>query len=794
MTAAPPVLPPRREYVPARPHLVALAVVTLFVAVLALPMLSGRWLASPHGDQYSSAYAFYAWEATEWRSTGSLPLWNPMIMGGLPFLAVVTHGDILYPTALLRAFLPVHVVMNVAFLIHYILAGFFMYLFLRRFAVSWTGAVTGALAYQLSGILISYVQPGHDGKLFVSTLLPLTLLALVLALRERRYWGYPLLAVAVALCLLSPHVQATYYLLVAAALFALYLTFGEATAEPLPARLARLAMTLAAVIAGFGIAMPQILPFLEYIPHSPRAGGYSVGYAGSTSYGVPWDHVPEFFLGGFTGAPEAYWGSNPLKLHSEYLGLPVIALAILGFGDRRRRLVWWISGIGLLFLLIALGGATPFYHLWWAVMPMVKKTRAPGMVFFVVAFCTAMFAALGMTRLEREGAGTGLRHARAWLIASGVIALLGLAGVFGRLAVALAPPERVAEAVAHAGVIRLSAVIGAILFAGVALLVWGRLQGRVPALAFALGLPLVVGADLWRDGVHFWTYSPPPKQGLYQTDTVIAHLKAQRMPFRVLDLGPYTRGIGVYPQNVLMAHGIPQVLGYQGNELRYFDELLGGRNEWRYLLTSTRLWDLLAVKFVLIPDSARIPGYRRILGPVETAAGSRGYLYEADSAPPYARVVPAAAKLDDAQIPPTLMDPRLPDYDRVVLLPPDAPVTPLPVTGMPPRAAARARVIAWRPGAMTIALAPAPTAASYLLVAENWYVDWRATVDGAPGQVLRGDNALITVPVPPGARQVELTYRSATYAKGKAIGIVSLALVLVAFLAPPVVAWRRRRG
>jgi hypothetical protein len=146
--------PQSTEYVPARPHLLALGILSLFIVILSLPMLSGQWLASAHGDQYSSAYAFYSWEGAEWRSTGSIPLWNPMIMGGLPFLAVVTHGDILYPTALLRYFLPVHVVMNLAFVLHYILAGWFMYLFLRRFAVSWAGAVTGALAYQLSGIMI----------------------------------------------------------------------------------------------------------------------------------------------------------------------------------------------------------------------------------------------------------------------------------------------------------------------------------------------------------------------------------------------------------------------------------------------------------------------------------------------------------------------------------------------------------------------------------------------------------------------------------------------------------------
>jgi hypothetical protein len=766
-------------YEPRRATLGAIALFTIWIAVLALPMLRGRWLAAPGGDQYSSGYAFRAWHAEQWRATGQIPLWNPMIFGGLPYLAAVTHGDVLYPTALLRLVIPAHTAMNLAFALHYVLAGFFTYLFLRRLRASWMGAVVGGLAYQLSGIIVSYAHPGHDGKLFVSTLLPLALLALVAALRERRWWGHPVLSLAVALCLLSPHVQTTYFLLIAAGLFALYLAFGETTAEPVRPRLGRLALALTAVILGFGIAMPQILPFLEYIPHSPRATGY-YGFAASASYGVPWDHLPEFFLAPFTGEGVTYWGSNPLKLHSEYLGLPVVALAVLGVGDGRRRLVWWLGGIGLLFLLVSLGNSTPFYRLWWAVMPLVKKTRAPGMAFFIVAFVTAVFAALGAARLER---GEGRKHVTAWLVVAGALAFLALAGVFGKVAIALAPAERAGAAAALGPTIRIGAVLGALALGLTALLALGRLSGRVSAATFAIGLPLVLGADLWRDGRRFWVYSDPPREGLYRQDSLVTRLRSEPLPFRVLDLG-------VYPQNVLMVHDVPQVLGYQGNELRYYDELLGGKNEWRYLFASTRLWDLLAVRFVIAPDTIQIPGYRHAMGPVQAAPGTRGYLLEADTPPPYARVVPAAAKVEDDRIAPTLADPRLPGFDRVVFLPQDAPVSPSPVSAWPAPSPSRASVTTWRPGAMVIDLDPAPQAPSYVLVAENWYLDWRATVDGAAAQVLRGDHALVTVPVPAGARRVELSYRSASYATGKAIGFTSLALLLAAFVVPAI----RSRG
>jgi hypothetical protein len=257
-------------------------------------------------------------------------------------------------------------------------------------------------------------------------------------------------------------------------------------------------------------------------------------------------------------------------------------------------------------------------------------------------------------------------------------------------------------------------------------------------------------------------------------------------PLRVLN-------INAYPLNVLMAHDIPQVTGYQGNELRYYDELLGGRNEWRYVLTAPQLWNLLAVRYVLISDTADIPGYHLSLGPVMTAAGTRAYLYEADTVPPYARVVRGAVKVDETMIPPTLADPRLPGYDRVVLFTNDAPVTPSPIEKtLPDLSKSKANVTAWDAGRMTIALEPPPAESSYVLVSENWYVDWHARVDGQTAPVLRGDNSLITVPVGPGARSIELSYHSRTFMRGKQLALLSMLIVLAGFIVPPVI--ERRRG
>ena len=65
------------------------------------------------------------------KSHHSIPRWNPYILGGLPFIDAM-HGDIFYPTTILKFFLPVHRALGWKLIIHVILAGIFMFFLLRR--------------------------------------------------------------------------------------------------------------------------------------------------------------------------------------------------------------------------------------------------------------------------------------------------------------------------------------------------------------------------------------------------------------------------------------------------------------------------------------------------------------------------------------------------------------------------------------------------------------------------------------------------------------------------------------
>ena len=209
-----------------------------------------------------------------------IPQWNPYLFGGLPYIAAM-HGDIFYPTALLRLLLPTDIGLTWGFVIHIFLAGCFTYGFLRAWGLGFYPSLVGGIAYMMSGDLAGLVSPGHDGKLFVSALMPLTLWLLVRGIRDGRHWAWGGIALTVGLAVLSPHPQLLQYMLLTTGAFGLFLDAHAARRDGtrLTRRegVTRLALALGAVVLGGAIGAVQYFPVAEYVPFSPRAGGKGLG-------------------------------------------------------------------------------------------------------------------------------------------------------------------------------------------------------------------------------------------------------------------------------------------------------------------------------------------------------------------------------------------------------------------------------------------------------------------------------------------------------------------------------------
>ena len=759
--------------------------------LLAWPALGGAFLVNPSSDQYIAGFAFREFAAQSLREGRGVPLWNPYQFGGMPYVAAM-HGDIFYPTFLLRLVLPTDVAMTWGFILHTSLAGWFTIGFLRASGVRTHAAMLGGVAYLLSGTVASYVSPGHDGKLFVSALLPAALWALVRGVRDGQHAAWGALALIVGLAALSPHPQLLQYLLLTAGAFALYLVVRpaavvsdvESTSEA-PANQRhgiRLVFALAAVLVGAGISAIQYLSVREYTPWSPRAGGK--GWDHAVSYSFPLEETINVYLPQFSGILENYWGRNQIHLHSEYIGASVLVIAFLGLDggllNRHLKHAWFWIGVLVVALFWAWGGNTPFYQLVYAVVPGTKFFRAPSTILYVVAFASAVLCAFGGEQLL--AGRTTRRYGVVWVAFAVVVGLIATAGGLTNLSLGLAG-DRAADIQANARAVILGAwrsALFVVLTVGIMLAV---ANGRLTRRLAGWGLLLVVTLDLYSIDRHYWRFSAPAKT-LFASDSIVAYLSAQPQPVRVIAL-PLSRNVSPHDPfllgDALMHHRVRGVLGYHGNELGRYQTLYGKDDDLQ-AIANPNFWALTNAEFLYTNvNGVPVQGATLVAGPVRNAAGTMTYLYDLPGDHPVAWVTPRLVQLDDASARATLMNPLF-DVRRVAIFEPDAKVAAGSVDApLPDRLPVAVRSSRYEPGAIDLTIDGSVPAGSALVVSENFYPGWTAAVDGRPAPVFRADLALIGLALPVGAQKVSLRFDSAPYKRGKIItfGAVALALIML---------------
>jgi len=769
-------------------------VYALCTFTLAYPALAGRFLVSPHSDQYIAGYAFREFAASTLRATGHFPLWNPYLFGGMPFVAAM-HGDIFYPTFLLRMVMPTDVAMTWGFIIHIFLSGLFTFGFLRAIGYTFYGSLIGGVAYMMSGQIASYVSPGHDGKLFVSALFPLALWVLYRGIRGGKAWTWGAFALIIGLCVLSPHPQLLQYTLLASGAYALFLAFVTLDGVRLdrPLAIKRLGAALAAVIVGLAIGAVQYLPVREYVAWSPRAGGLG-DYRVATSYAWNPEELLNVYLPQFSGMLDNYWGRNGIHLHSDYVGVVVLILAGAAFiglrsDPRRKHIIFWSVAL-LISLLWSLGSSTPLYHIPYAIVPGTKFFRAPATIFFVGTLAIALLACVGAERfLERR---VSSKYLIGWLVAGGIIAFLASVGGLTSIAESFVDERLFDRVLANRGALFIGAWRSFLFVALVVGLGFAIQRGRISGRAAAWALAALMVIDLWTIERLYWIFSPPAKV-IYASDPIVEMLKAETQPVRVLALplqqtpepDAFLRG------DALMTHRVRQVRGYHGNQIGRYNLLTDEYSDDNRLFSPNVLQLTNAQYFLTnISELPFLSNTTRVKGPVVNAAGDTAYLYRFNADNRYSWLTPVAVKAPDDQVLATVLNPRF-DVRRAALFDTSANVTVSPgVQTHPPPLTVETSVRHYEPGKVQIDLsAPAPQGSS-LVVSENYYPGWKATVDGKAARIGRADYTLIGVELPQGARSIELLFTSPSYERGKTITWLAIA---IGILMLGVGVWRDRR-
>ncbi|MFL5384710.1 MAG: YfhO family protein [Longimicrobiaceae bacterium] len=742
----------------------ALSIVYFFPA-----FLPGRQI---YGTDYlAGGFPFYSFVGNS-LSSGQLPTWVPYLFGGMPLSA--NPGSAYYPVQMvLAALLPVDRLLASVFVFQFWIAGIGMYLLARELGCrGWVAFVTG-LAFQFTGITASWVYAGHDGRVIVATWAPMVLFFLHRGIRTGRVAPFAGAAAALGMEFLSFQIQNSYYVLLTSALWAVFCLVHHGVARR-PAALARtVALGLGAVAFAFALAAVDFLPFTSYVPQSPRAGPEGRGYEFSTSYSMPPvgivamavpEHVGASVIDPETERPAfpSYRVQGGFKLHTEYVGALALVLLAAGIAVSRKRREWWFfAGLSIFALTMALGGNTPLFRLYYAVLPGLKQFRAPDLIYFVIALSVVAMAGLTLERLaelragarDRRGALTpdGAVLQRALWIGLGMagVALLGAAAAGGG-------PEGAGRA---AGWVRFALFAG---FTAALLAAWARGRLRTPLLAWLLAAVTVV--DLWIiDRRFFYTY--PSADQVFAADDVVDFIRSQPGPLRIWTFPVPSVYHASSPNggNYPMVFGIEQLGGEHPNPLKRFTEYLGAGEQvmvdWHHFVQEmgeVQTPQGAAIAFRGAPGFMDAANVRLVvsMAPLSDPAlrevfrGS-ALVYENTRALPRAYLVPALARTApgaELRAMETGWDPRqtafVADTARITL--PGGPLQ------------GGARVLRHEPGRVDVRVQA--SRAAFLVLADNYYPGWRATVDGRATPVYLANHTFRGVAVPAGSHLVSFRF------------------------------------
>lgn len=352
----------------------------LLAAVLGL--LAPAWLCGATVFWGDLTYIHHPWQAfsAQELQAGRLPLWDANLYLGMPAAATMQRA-LFYPLQgpfFVFGFASGLAVFHLA---HFWLAGWLTYLFLRRLRLPGSACLGGALLYALAGGVVS--RAAFINHLSTLSLLPALLLFFTGPRRA--------LAAALACAFLAGYPP----FLPGAAVMAWALALGVCARRP--ADLARAAVPVWAAAAALALALCacQLLPGLELMALSRRAGGMDA--AETLRFGYSWKDLRQWvspaLIAGFDPAVD-WWKTSYLG----FSGFAAAAAGLLALAGRRR----WAAAAALGSVLLLILGESFAPSVWlWRHLPPLKFIRYPGNVAYLALPAAALLCAAGLARLAR---------------------------------------------------------------------------------------------------------------------------------------------------------------------------------------------------------------------------------------------------------------------------------------------------------------------------------------------------------------------------------------------------------
>ncbi len=383
--------------------------------------LAGRVLAG--GDVFTYFYPYWS-EATRALRAWRIPLWNPYLFMGAPFLANSQVG-FFYPLNWpLWLLFPPHRSVHLSIVVHLVLAACNGYAWGRcSLRLGQPGAWVLGAAFALGGYLGAQVE--HVNQLQALAWLPLALL-----LWDRGWRALTGLALLFGLILLAGHTQTAFILFVGTGIYALSTTSGDDQEQCLAhCWIRRIGGTLLRLIiagtVGGALAAVQLVPAWELARLSIRAGG--LPFNERLSFSLSPLYLGRALLPGF------FENIPPHHIeHVAHIGISGLTLALVGLWGlviERRSQSWrGVLSLALTGLFLSPGLYNPLYVLLASFAPGFADFRVPARWLALYASGVAALAGYGVETLFKHHASVSWRKLILWMAVPCLLIAWAVAG------------------------------------------------------------------------------------------------------------------------------------------------------------------------------------------------------------------------------------------------------------------------------------------------------------------------------------------------------------------------------
>jgi hypothetical protein len=793
------VLRRRRADVQAAGYL-ALFTVGFFWRVL----FGGAFIPEGGGDMAAILYPVYHF-AQETLRSGVLPLWNPHLYAGIPFVGHIQSGPF-YPPNLLLFFLTPEVTyrsLEYLLIAHFWLAGCLMYALLRGLTarlphgqsssgiraagtpgetddvehpaavehpqLSRPAALLGALLFMFNDFNITHI--GNPNMVAVGAWLPLALLCFHRALVKRRAFLAALSGAVTGIAYLAGHIQPFLYILFAIGIYAVYQTLMDVAVErgartvpqpftlgslaPLARPLAYLAVFLAFTVAVAGISL---IPNVEMSSQSLRE---SLSYADAARFSLAPAELIGLFVPGLLGrGPAIHWGPWE-RVEIGYIGILPLILAALGLIWRRERMPRFFALLGLVSFMLALG-LYSVVNGWLFLAPGYSQIRVPARFIFLLDFALAALAAYGFDALLRP-LTRRRRIALRSLVPVLAIALAGVLFVFAPLMfVTMSLTQSQDVSIFNRAANGFNGVmLFALLLGGSLVLLLARRTRWLRPRVWALSVVLFVFLDLASLGAYIDSGDSDPSAN-FQHPEAVAFLKSDPNLFRIET--PEDSWFQWQPNLGLIAR-LDDAAGI-------YNPLLLQRYDRYWKAAGARdnvLYDLLNTKYLITKKDAKV-GAR--FTPV-FQGDPQVTIWLNAGALPRAFMVFQATTVEGGDAAFALV--TKPGFDPTAMIVLESAAA---APSAAPGVAAPLTVGVLEHGVNSSAYQVETGAEGYLFVGDTFYPGWRATLDGQDTPLLRADYLFRAVKVPAGKHTVRMVFDPISWKLGVVLSAGGLATLL----------------